>query len=170
MQEVSVQVRFIRPCLGSVKRRLGGDRTVFAMPRDYRGRIVFPPAWWNSLMSYAAKVHNLGHRAVRRIDWDSILQGDTHDTWRRVVVPASRDRKGRARYALHEAFLPGAVVTVCAVLPSELTVDDFTRLLTTAGTYRGVSPFRADDEHYGVFEVVCVERTRGKTTRDTDSA
>jgi len=158
MQEVSIRLRFIRECLGSAKRRKGRDQTVFRMPRDHRGRVMFLPSWWGSLMDYAAKVNNLGQSLVRKIDWDPIVDGAPRKDWRRIITPASEDAKKRTRYAVHEAFPPGAVIGVNAVLPDGMTVDDFQELLTIAGTYRGISPFRASEETYGTFEIVSVKK------------
>lgn len=159
MQEVNIRLRFIRECLGSAQRRKGRDQTVFRMLRDHRGRVMFLPSWWKQLMDYAARVRNLGQALVGRIDWDPIIDGAPRKDWRRVIVPASADAKGRQRYAVHEAFPPGAVVGVNAVLPDGLSVDEFHELLTLAGTYRGISPFKAPDENYGTFEIVSVKRT-----------
>lgn len=158
MQEVSIRLRFIRECLGSARRRNGAGQVVFCMPRDGRGRIMFLPSWWGSLMRYAAKVANRAHTEVPKIDWDPIVDGAPRKDWKRIIVTAAEDRKGRARYAVHEAFQPGSVIGVKAVLPDGLTVDLFQSLLTIAGTYRGISPFHSDTEKYGTFEVESVKR------------
>jgi hypothetical protein len=130
---------------------------------------MFLPSWWNQLMCYAAKVHNLGQSLVRKIDWDPTVDGAPRRNWRRVLVAASDDRQGRERYAVHEAFPPGSTIGVKAVLPDGLSVDDFQELLTIAGTYKGISPFRNDEENYGTFEVVSVKKAiRQKRKDNTD--
>ena len=159
MQEVSIRLRFLRECLGSVKRQNGRGRTVFYMLRDPQQRIMFLPTWWRSLMSYAAKVRNFGQQLVTGINWNPHVDGSVRSDWRRTVVPASQDARQRTRYAVHEAFPPGAVIGVNAVLPDGLSIEDFQELLTVAGTYKGISPFRSQDENYGTFEVVSVKRT-----------
>lgn len=163
MQEVSIRLRFLRECLGSAKRPNGRGQTIFYMLRDPQHRIMFLPTWWHDLMSYAAKVRNFGQQLVRRINWDPTVDGSVRGDWRRTVVPASRDSKQRARYALHEAFPPGAVIGVNAVLPDGLSIEAFQDLLTVAGTYKGISPFRSQDANYGTFEVVSVKRTACQT-------
>lgn len=166
MQEVSIRLRFVRECLGSVKRRKAHDQVIFCMPRDHRERVMFLPSWWGNLMKYAAKVSNLGHSDVRKIDWDPIIDGAPRHNWRRIVVPAAADKRKRARYAVHEAFPPGAVIGVKAVLPDGLSVDSFQELLTIAGTYKGVSPFQSEAENYGTFEVVSVKKAVRQQPRD----
>jgi hypothetical protein len=161
MQEVSIRLRFIRECLGSAKRQKGQDQTVFCMPRDPRGHVMFLPSWWKSLMAYAAKVRNLGQSLVGNIDWDPIVDG-APTNWRRIIVPPSKDRKRRARYAMHEAFPPGSFIGIKAVLPDGLSLDDFQEILTTAGTYRGISPYQPPGESYGTFEVQSVKKARQK--------
>lgn len=168
MQEVSIRLRFIRECLGSAKRRKSvKDQVVFRMPRDPRGRVMFLPTWWGSIMTYAAKVHNLGHASVRKIDWDPIVDGAPRQGWRRIITPPSEDPKGRARYAVHEAFHPGDVIGVKAVLPDGLGIDEFQELLTIAGTYKGVSPYQPSGENYGTFEVVSVKQAVRKIQNST---
>ena len=163
MQEVSIRLRFLRECLGSAKRQNGRGQTVFYMLRDPQKRIMFLPTWWHSLMAYAAKVRNLGQQLVSGINWDPHVDGSVRGDWRRIVVPASRDSKQRARYALHEAFPPGSVIGVNAVIPDGLSIEALQDLLSVAGTYRGISPFRSQDENYGTFEVVSVKRTARQT-------
>ena len=154
MQEVTIRLRFTRECLGYARKPLRRRRDVmYCMPRDGQGRVQFLPSWWREIMRFAAKVVGRHLRDVDEIAWAGPVDGMLH-TWRRVVVPAKEGR--RARYALHEAFRPGTVIRVNAVLPRALGIDEFVRLLEVAGTYRGVSPFRADGDTYGTFEVVSV--------------
>lgn len=159
MQEVQIRLRFNRECLGAVRRKTRRGQTVFRLPRDARGRVMFLPTWWAGLMCYAATVANRAHKLVRKIDWDPIVDGSPRCDWRRTVVSAREDTRGRERYALHEAFPPGSIIGVRAVLPSGLTVDEFQELLVVAGTYRGISPFQEDCERFGTFEVVTVTPT-----------
>jgi hypothetical protein len=108
-------------------------------------------------MRYAAKVANRAYGLVGKIDWDPIVDGTPRTDWRRTVVSAHDDPKKRERYAVHEAFPPGSVIGINAVIPKGLTVDEFANLLSIAGTYKGISPFREDDERYGTFEVLSVK-------------
>lgn len=162
MQEVTIRLRFVRECLGSAKRkkRKGqSSQTVFCFARDHRDRIMFLPTWWAVLMRYAAKVAGRAYGIVGEINWDPIVDGKPRSDWKRTVVSAHDDPKRRERYAIHEAFPPGAVVGINAVIPGGLTVDELSDLLTIAGTYKGISPFRAEDAQYGTFEVLSVKPT-----------
>lgn len=159
MQEVTIRLRFTRECLGAAQKRNRRGRIKFYMPRDPRGRVMFLPSWWHALMEFAAKVASQYGSLAQRIAWDPVVDGVPCPDWRRTVVRARDDPKRRRRYALHEAFRPGDIIGVNAVLPKGLSNDAFQELLTFAGTYRGISPFQDDRERYGTFEVVSVNAT-----------
>ena len=154
MQEVTIRLRFTRPCLGFAKKPLGsGKGVIYRMPRDGSDRVMFLPSWWKSNMEYAAKVVGRCHNEVPKIAWANNIDGRLAE-WKRIVVPAKENK--RARYALHEAFRPQSVIGINAVLPDGLSIDDFTELLDVVGTYKGISPFQSESETYGTFEVVSV--------------
>lgn len=163
MQEVTIKLRFNRVCLGGAKRKHGG-RVVFCFERDPRQRVMFLPSLWSSLLRYAAKLTNRHQNAVKKIDWCPVIEGLPKKDWRRTIVrrPApGNESKARTHFAVHEAFVPGDVITLSAVLPAEITLDDFSQLLTVIGKYRGFSPFNVPQEKYGTFEVLSVEKTTG---------
>lgn len=165
MQEVTIRLRFTRESLGASKRQTRRGRTIFRMLRSPSDQVLFLATWWAELMRYAARVANLQHKLAAEIDWDQNVDGVTRDDWRRYVATSS----GRPRYSLHEAFPPGAVIGVNAVLPSGLSIDELTRLLELAGTYRGISPFKSETERYGTFDVVSVMPTRINKMAPADS-
>jgi hypothetical protein len=76
-------------------------------------------------------------------------------------VTPGPDGQSKSHFALHEAFRPGDVVVLSAVLPSEIPMPDFVHLLTLIGKYRGFSPFNNSQEKYGTFEVISVEPVAG---------
>lgn len=158
MEEVSIRLRFNRPCLGSAK-RTEGQRTIFKLARDAAHRVMFLPSAWQGLMRYAAKVANEHQALVKLIDWNPIveMQPATRE-WRRTIVTQQPGR--RPHYALHEAFLPGDIVEVTAVLPDGMTLDSFQGLMQLAGSYRGFSPFNNETEKFGTFEVISVQPRR----------
>jgi hypothetical protein len=164
MQEVTIRIRFTRDCLGATKRRNHRGRTKFVMLRDCHGRVIFLPTWWRNLMDYAAKVTNRYGGLALRINWDSVIDGEPDPNVQRTVVAAIDDPHGRRRYAVHEAFRTDDVIGVNAVLPTGLSIDALTDLLTVGGTYRGISPFQDDTNTCGKFEVVSIKPTvRGGT-------
>lgn len=159
MQEVEVQLRFNRVCLGAAKRRKHGQ-VYFGFDRDATGRVMFMPAAWLGVMRYAAKLANKHHSVVQKIDWCPIVSGRTRNDWRRTIV-TQQNGTGRSHYAVHEAFQPGDVIKLSAVLPDEISLIDFERLLEIVGKYKGFSPFNNSTEHYGTFEVVSIDPIAG---------
>lgn len=159
MQEVVVQLRFNRVCLGNAKRKKRGQ-TVFGFDRDPVNRVMFMPAAWLGVMRYAAKLANKHYSVVQKIDWCPIVEGRPRNDWRRTIV-SQHNGETRAHYAVHEAFQPGDTITVSAVLPDEISLADFERLLEIVGKYKGFSPFNNATEHYGTFEVISISPVQG---------
>jgi len=141
VQEVQARLKFNNHCLGNRR-----DKRVSKMLRDPSGKAMFLATWWKSIMVYSAKVLNRYHELAKKIDWDPVVEGRTGE-YKRFYK--------RSSYTVHEAFFPGDVIAVNAVLPPGLSIDDFHRLLSVAGTYRGISPY-GHDERYGTFEVISV--------------
>jgi hypothetical protein len=160
MQEVTIAIRFNRVCLGAAKKKKHGQ-TLFCFDRDPVGRVMFMPSSWLSCMRYAAKIANLHHALVKKIDWCPVVIGKPRNDWRRTIVTKQNTDGQKSHYALHEAFKPGDVISVSAVLPAGISLEDFDRLLTLVGKYRGFSPFNNIQEKYGTFEVISIEPTTG---------
>jgi hypothetical protein len=157
--EVTITLRFNRPCLGAAKRKRHGS-SVFCFDRDPSGRVMFLPAAWLSVLRYAAKLANRHHTAVKDIDWCPVIVGTPREDWRRTVV-TNHGPNAKSHYVLHEAFRPGDDVVISAVLPDEINLPEFTHLLTLVGKYKGFSPFNNPQEKYGTFEVVSIEPVAG---------
>ena len=137
MQEVTITLRFNRVCLGAAKKRRHGQ-IIFCFDRDPSYRVMFLPSAWLSCMRYAAKIANRHHTAVKKIDWCPVVVGEPRNDWRRTIVAQQPQTSGaRSHYALHEAFRPGDVVVLSAVLLEEISIGDFVHLLTLIGKYRG---------------------------------
>lgn len=159
MQEVTVTIRFNRVCLGAAKRRKHGQ-TIFCFDRDPSNRVMFLPSAWLSGMRYAAKIANRHHTTVKKIDWCPIVLGEPRPDWRRTIV-SQNNEQAKTHYALHEAFRPGDTVVLSAVVPDEISLQEFDYLLTLIGKYRGFSPFNNSQEKYGTFEVISIEPVAG---------
>jgi len=154
MQEVTIRLRFTTACLGHINRNVSG-RNVYEMPRDHAGRVMFFASRWRQELEFAAKLASSSDSFIRNINWSLHIDGSV-TRWRRYL-PDTRNRKRVHKpYAMHEAFQPGAVIGVTAVLPTGLELLKFRELLELVGTYRGISPFRCDGESYGLFDVVSV--------------
>ena len=168
MQEVKIRLRFNRECLGFAKQKLTGNRgVIYRMPRERRDRVMFLPSWWKIRLRYAAKVLNRYHREVDQIAWAPVIDGHLSE-WKRFLPAKEGKKEKKRRYTLHEAFRPGTVIGVNAVLPNGLSLDNFTELLEVVGTYKGISPFQSDDEVYGTFEVESVMPTIRKQSTETN--
>lgn len=159
MQEVTIQLRFNRVCLGAAKRRRHGN-VIFCFDRDPGNRVMFLPSAWLTGMRYAAKVANRHQTAVKKIDWCPIIVGEPRTDWRRTIV-SQYGKETKTHFALHEAFRPGDVITLSAVIPDDISLADFEHLLTLVGKYRGFSPFNNSQEKYGTFEIISVEPVDG---------
>jgi len=142
--EIEVTLQFNQHSLGDCR-----HKKISRMLRDPNGRVMFLPTWWQALMRYAAKVVNRHHDDVNDIDWAPVVDGETTEFKRYYA---------QGRYTVHEAFFPGDKIVVHAVLPHTIPVEDFRELLSTAGKYRGISPYKPD--RYGTFEVIDVRKTR----------
>ena len=147
MQEIRITLCFTQHCLGDCR-----YKNKSKMLRDPNGRVMLLASWWTALMRYAAEVFNGHHEAVKEIDWDPIVEGETSE-YKRFYGPG--------KFTVHEAFLPGDRVVVCAVVPTDIPLDDFAEMLRIAGKYRGISPYRKDRQ-YGTFTVNTVEPVRCK--------
>ncbi len=154
MLEVAIRLQFNQACLGAAKRRRKGQ-VYFGFDRDAAGRVMFLPSAWAGVMRYAAKLANKHHSVVQKIDWWPIVSGKTRNDWRRTII-SKQDGQVRSHYAVHEAFQPGDIIELFAVLPDELPLADFEQLLNIVGKYKGFSPFNTTADHYGTFEILSI--------------
>lgn len=159
MQEVTIRLRFTRPCLGYAQQRTNSGNVMYKIPRDPAGRVMFLKTWWRTQIEYAAKVLSRYQELVKGIDWDTVVDGRVQTYKRNVPRTRSDGTVKSTGYALHEAFRPGEEIGVNAVLPDGLDVAAFTELLTIVGRYRGISPYRSDEDNYGTFDVISVRPT-----------
>lgn len=155
MLEVVVSLQFNQACLGAAKRRRKGQ-VYFGFDRDADNRVLFLPSAWAGVMRYAAKLANKHHNVVQKIDWWPVVTGKPRNDWRRTII-SKQANQVRSHYAVHEAFQPGDIIELFAVLPDEITAADFKELLSIVGKYKGFSPFNTTADHYGTFEILSVE-------------
>jgi len=158
VQEITIRLRFNQPCPGAVRTQ-EGKNVVHAHQRDSEGRVMFLPSWWSALVRYSAKVLNKHQSEVKKIHWDPVIDGVPRK-WKRYLPVSDNKSNARARYAVHEAFLPGSVIGVNCVLPRAISTDDMWSLLDIAGSYRGISPYKPTDGGYGTFCVVSLHKRR----------
>lgn len=159
MQEILLTLRFNRACLGAAKRRKHGQ-VFFGFDRDPAGRVMFMPSAWLGVMRYAAKLANKHHNVVQKIDWCPLVVGQPRNDWRRTIV-SQHSGESKSHYAVHEAFQPGDAIELSAVIPEEIPIADFERLLEIVGKYKGFSPFNNATDHYGTFEILSIVPAQG---------
>ena len=147
MRELAIRLRFTKHSLGNVKAKDNSGR--FLLPRSNDGPVIFLASWHKANMRFAADLLGRHQDEVGKIHWDISVDGSVlKDKWHRRYY---RAQNGKRRYSLHEAFFPGQVVGINAVVPARVTDDDFWRLMNLAGRYRGLSPWKPGE--YGFFEV-----------------
>ncbi len=154
MRELTVRIRFTRPCLGNAKESTGGRYRFTTSPG---GAVLFLTSWHQVNMRFAAQILGRHQDEVNKIQWDIEVDGAVdRDSWfRRFFATVGG---GRSRYSLHESFKPGQIVGLNCVVPNPISDDDFWRLMQLAGSYRGLSPFKHGE--YGFYEVVSVRPRR----------
>lgn len=157
MRELTVRIKFTKPCLGNVKRysvdTVSGRRwPYFVMPRTPSGQVRFEARWWRASLQFAANVLCAHQKAVREIRFDIAVDGSPSPELR-SFYKRYFDAK---RFVKHEAFHEGEIVGVNCVVPSSISDDDLWRLMDIVGRFRGISPF--GPQEYGFFTVVSITR------------
>ena len=127
MQEVGVTLQFITACLGNVRRP-----TCDLFDRSPDGHVIFLQSYFRSLLIYGAQAYGRHQNTILQVRIHPHIEGTVH-TYRRFW---SADE-----YTDHEAFLVGDCITIKAMLPDNITQDDFKAILKLAGGYRGISPY-----------------------------
>lgn len=172
MREVTVRIRFQRPCLGADKRhhRVGGKlRSHFLHLRDPDGDVIFLPSWWRAILRQAAKLLCRHHGEVEKIRFALKVDGrprplqettaaDPQGVLRRRVRGYYLRRYAPKRFAQHEAFFPGDVIGVTCTVPDSISDEDFHELMSYAGKYCGISPARPGE--FGFFSVESIRPRR----------
>ncbi len=163
MRELTVRIRFTRHSLGNVKSPVEG-RFVFTRSPD--GFVLFMPTWHRENLKLAATVLGRHQDEVEKICWDIRVDGVVRrDSWYKRYFGGAGPKK---RYALHEAFWPDQVVGLHCVVPAPIGDDDLRRLMSLAGQYRGLSPWRPGE--FGLFEVDQILPRRLTPVRDGTAA
>lgn len=147
MRELTVRLRFVKHCLGQVRKftwRDGRRRNYFLLPRSPTGKIVFMPSWWQSVLVKSAEVLCRHQEAVKGIRFGLEVEGTPPEAFYRHYTAPNR-------FSVHEAFWPGDEIVVTCVIPSSISEVDFKALMQIAGKYFGISP--AYPYEHGFFTV-----------------
>ena len=157
MKDYNVQIRFTSPCLGNAKDKESG-RFLFA--RNLTDKILFLSTWHRSNMVMASKLLSSHQDAVKKIHWDTAIDVELREKrWHRVYY---KNAVGRERYSVHESIVPGQIATIAFVLPTGFLPDVFVQLMSIAGKYKGLSPWKPGE--YGHYEVVDVFERQNKSS------
>ena len=119
-------------------------------------QVIFMPTWWRDILEYGARAASpsISGELAKRVTFAPTVDGQIK-SYRRHY----KDH-GRPGSCQHEAFIPGQVIGVRAMLPDGLRAEDLERILYTAGQYKGISPYGKDALGYGRFEVLEVQPVR----------
>ena len=142
--EVTATLKFVRPCLGNV-RRPDYDR----MQRDQDGKVIFLQSWWRAAFAQAAKAMSRYYKFVDMIHPGLTVEGE---------VSRIKRWYGAKKYKVHEGFDAGAVIQVSFLLPTELSQAEFSELLVATGEYIGMSPYGHRTGAYGHFKLMGVRK------------
>jgi len=160
MRELTVRIRFTVSCLGNIKsyRTVRKDgkkkrRPIFLFSKDHEGRVILMQSRWANILRSAADVMCRHQNHVRDIRFSLAVDGSPGSIADNNTFKRYYDGEN---FSPHEAFFAGDVVGVSCLVPATISDDDFWRLMSLAGEYYGMSPYRP--EEYGNFKVEGIER------------
>ena len=156
MRELTVRIRFLTPSLGNQKIGDGSGKFVFQRSPD--NNIIFLASWHHSNMRMAAQLLNRFQSNVLDIHWDINIDGKLkEERWYKNYYRTAGNR-ARLRYSLHEAFHENQIIGINCLVPSPITDEDFWRLMSKAGQYKGLSPWKPGE--FGFYDVVSIRPRR----------
>jgi len=158
MRELTVRIRFLTPSLGNQKLNDGSGKFVFQRNPD--GNIMFLAAWHHSNMRMAAQLLNRFQSDVGDIHWDINVDGKLRENrWHKNYYRANGG--GKLRYSLHEAFHENQIIGINCLVPNTISDEDFWRLMSKAGQYKGLSPWKPGEN--GFYDVVSIRPRRASS-------
>lgn len=155
MREVCVRIRFVSASLGNVK--AGDSSGRFFLPRNVQGSVQFLATWYAANARTASRVLGRHQDAVGGILWSDVVT--TENTECRFYRRYYKTDGGRERYCVHEAFMPGDIVSFRAVVPAVISDQDLRELLDCAGRYCGLSPWKRI-QGYGRYDVISISPSK----------
>ena len=155
MRELTVRIRFLTACLGNQKLNDGSGKFVFQRSPD--NNIIFLASWHHSNMRMAAQLLNRFQSDVNDIHWDIHIDGTLKENrWHKNYYRSAKSNK--LRYSLHEAFHENQIVGINCLVPNTIKDEDFWRLMSKAGQYKGLSPWKPGEN--GFYDVVSIRPRR----------
>jgi hypothetical protein len=129
MKDATFEVEFIQHVLANS----GPDGKQCVFQRTSDDALVFQQSWWHSAFASAIEgVDDLRHIKPGDICMD--LQ---------VTAPTEmyKRRYGANRFRVHEAIMPGTIVTFSAIVDDRVTESNLKLILRRVGRFIGLSPF-----------------------------
>jgi len=155
MRELTVRIRFLTPSLGNQKVNDGSGKFVFQRSPD--NNIIFLASWHHSNMRMAAQLLNRFQSDVVSIHWDIHIDGKLkNNKWHKNYYRAAKNN--RLRYSLHESFFENQIIGINCLVPNAISDEDFWRLMSKAGQYKGLSPWKPGE--FGFYDVVSIRPRR----------
>ncbi len=152
MREVTIRICMLEPCLSGRNNVDEGNGPDFIFDRDSKDRALIMQTTWIRSLKFACKAISVTTKHVNSVWFDPAVVG-TIKTYDRLCKDQMATI-GNRRFLRYEAFLPGDVVTVRAVLHDKLWLSTFKKILKACGSYAGLSVSCFGD--YGRFEVLSV--------------
>ena len=156
-EPIAVQCRYTTPILGSVpvKDKDGDPTNVFE--RDAAGRVLILPYHQRAMSSVALPMIGKEQAVARRIGYSTIRitpNGNLKHVEHGIVDPSGYG--GGKGLRKSESLVDPVDFTIHANIPtSALSIDEFIRMLRTAGQFVRLSPGRSAG--FGEFEVIAAE-------------
>jgi hypothetical protein len=156
MRELSVRIKFTNPSLGNEKDQKTG-RFKFQRSPGRDGKILFLATWHHANMKLAADMMGRHQEIVSKICWDIEIDAELREKCLTRCF-YQKSPGGRERWSLHESLLPGQIICINCLVPTEIDDADFWSLLQISGKYKGLSPWQPGK--YGHYEVVSIRPRR----------
>lgn len=152
--EFRITLEFDEPCLGNER---FDDPLPNKMLYNSQKQVIFRQVWWDTLLFKAIEAFKRNPKnkdyseQIRQIMWRPEVKGEVKLYKRWYYL------KGKKEFKVHESFLPQDRIVVHALVPENLSRDEFKAILEMAGSYFGISPFGWKRGVYGKFHVISVE-------------
>jgi hypothetical protein len=129
----------------------------FVFQRSPDGNIIFLASWHHSNMRMAAQLLSRFQGEVSNVHWDINVDGKLKDNrWHKNYYRTSPG--GKLRYSLHESFQENQIIGLNCLVPNAISDEEFWRLMSKAGQYKGLSPWKPGEN--GFYDVVSIRPRR----------
>lgn len=153
--EVFVRLEFTTPCLGNER---NDDPEPNRMLRSGSGGLIFLQSWWHGCTAAAAERFSMHQKRIRSVKWSSEVDGTT-----RLIDRFYHRKDGSKHVKKHEGFDTKDTMSIRALVPDDIPLEDFKTILRIAGEFFGISPY-GWKKGYGRFNVLEVSKIYGRCT------